>query len=271
MYTVYRRGEKVMSRRNKQPSHRAAQNEDAFVIGRHPVREALKKRDKINKLFVQDGISGRDIDRIVNSAKSKKIVVSYVPKNKLDELSSQQNHQGVVLSTSPIEYASIDELFEVAETKDERPFFVMLDGIEDPHNLGSIIRSADATGVHGIIIPNRRSANLTDTVSKASAGAIEHVKVARVTNLSQTIEELKERGLWIFGTDMNGTDYRQWNTDSPICLVIGNEGKGISRLVKENVDELITIPMTGDVQSLNASVAASLLMYEVYRDWQPLK
>lgn len=243
---------------------------EEFVIGRHPVKEALISNRQINKLFVQDGISGRPIDEIISLAKKNKIVVSFVPKNKLDTLSDNQNHQGVVLSTSPIEYATIDELFAVAEAKDERPFFIMLDGIEDPHNLGSIIRTADVTGVHGIIIPNRRSANLTSTVSKASAGAVEHVKVARVTNLTQTIKELKDRGMWVYGTDMEGTDYRQWNTDSAICLVIGNEGKGMSRLVKENVDQLITIPMSGNVQSLNASVAAGILMFEVYRNWSPL-
>lgn len=244
---------------------------EEFVIGRHPVREALDSDREINKLFVQEGISGHAIDDIINQANRKKIVVSIVPKSKLDTLSDHQNHQGVVLSSSPVEYATIDELFEIAESRNERPFFVMLDGIEDPHNLGSIIRTADATGVHGVIIPNRRSANLTSTVSKSSAGAIEHVKVARVTNLTQTIQELKDRGLWIFGTDMNGTDYREWNTDSPICLIIGNEGKGMSRLVKENVDEMITIPIKGDIQSLNASVAASVLMYEVYRNWHPSK
>ena len=247
------------------------QTTDEFVIGRHPVKEALKSDREINKLFVQEGQGGRPIEEIIQLANKKKIVVSFVPKSKLDTLSDHQNHQGVVLSSSPVEYATIDELFEVAEARDERPFFMMLDGIEDPHNLGSILRTADATGVHGVIIPERRSANLTSTVSKASAGAIEHVKVARVTNLSQTIQELKERGLWIFGTDMNGTDYRDWNTDSPLCLVMGNEGKGISRLVKENVDELITIPMTGNMQSLNASVAAGILMYEVYRDWNPVR
>ncbi len=220
---------------------------------------------------MQEGQGGRPIEEIIQLANKKKIVVSFVPKSKLDTLSDHQNHQGVVLSSSPVEYATIDELFEVAEARDERPFFVMLDGIEDPHNLGSILRTADTTGVHGVIIPERRSANLTSTVSKASAGAIEHVKVARVTNLSQTIQELKERGLWIFGTDMNGTDYRDWNTDTPLCIVMGNEGKGISRLVKENVDELITIPMTGNMQSLNASVAAGILMYEVYRDWNPIR
>ncbi len=258
-----------MSKKRRNQRENEASLHDEFVIGRHPVKEALKSDREINKLFVQEGQSGRPIDEIIQLANKKKIVVNFVPKSKLDTLSDHQNHQGVVLSSSPVEYATIDELFEVAEARDERPFFVMLDGIEDPHNLGSILRTADATGVHGVIIPERRSANLTSTVSKASAGAIEHVKVARVTNLSQTIQELKERGLWIFGTDMNGTDYRDWNTDSAICLVMGNEGKGISRLVKENVDELITIPMTGNMQSLNASVAAGILMYEVYRDWHP--
>lgn len=255
---------------SKDREQQSDQNEE-FVIGRHPVKEALKSDREINKLFIQEGQSGRPIEEIIQLAKKNKIVISNVPKSKLDTLSNNQNHQGVVLSSSPVEYATIDELFEVAEERDERPFFVMLDGLEDPHNLGSILRTADVTGVHGVIIPNRRSANLTSTVSKASAGAIEHVKVARVTNLSQTIQELKDRGLWIFGTDMDGTDYRQWNTDSPICLVIGNEGKGISRLVKDNVDELITIPMAGSTQSLNAGVAAGILMYEVYRDWNPVK
>ena len=254
---------------NKKLEKQNDSNEE-FIIGRHPVKEALNSDREVNKLFVQEGQGGRAIDQIIGLANMKKVVVSYVPKAKLDTLSDHQNHQGVVLSSSPVTYASIDELFEVAEERNERPFFVMLDGIEDPHNLGSIIRTADAAGVHGIIIPNRRSASVTSTVSKASAGAIEYVKVARVTNLSQTIQELKDRGLWVFGTDMNGTDYRQWNTDSPICLVIGNEGKGMSRLVKENVDELITIPMSGNIQSLNASVAASILMFEVYRDWNLL-
>lgn len=244
---------------------------EEFVMGRHPVKEALQSNREINKVFVQEHISGRAIDEIISLAKSNRIVVSFVPKSKLDKLVDYQNHQGVVLSTSPVEYASIDDLFEVAEKRKERPFFIMLDEIEDPHNLGSIIRTADITGVHGVIIPERRSANVSSTVSKASAGAIEHVKVARVTNLNQTIKELKERGLWIFGTDMDGTDYRKWNTDSPVCIVIGNEGKGMSRLVKENVDELITIPMKGNVGSLNASVAASLLMFEVYRNWNPIQ
>ena len=251
--------------------YKTEEQSEEFVMGRHPVKEALQSDREINKLFVQEKIGGRAIDEIVGLANSQKIVISFVPKSKLDSLVDYQNHQGVVLATSPVDYATLDDLFAIAEEKDEAPFFVMLDGIEDPHNLGSIIRTADITGVHGVIIPNRRSANLTSTVSKASAGAVEHVKVARVTNLTQTIKELKERGVWVFGTDMNGTDYRSWNTEGPVCIIIGNEGKGISRLVKENVDELITIPMTGNVGSLNASVAASLLMFEVYRDLHPVK
>lgn len=246
------------------------QNQDELVIGRHPAVEALKSERDINKIFLQEGLSGGKMKEIQKLAKRHKVQVTFVPKNKLDQLSDGANHQGVVVAASPVSYASIDDLFAAAEKKEEQPFFLLLDGIEDPHNLGSIMRTADAIGVHGIIIPKRRAVPLTGTVAKASTGAIEHVPVARVTNLVKTMEELKERGLWIFGTDMDGKDYRQWNVDSPIGLVIGNEGKGLSRLVKENVDETLSIPMTGHVQSLNASVASSLLMYEVYRKRNPL-
>lgn len=246
------------------------QNQDELVIGRHPAVEALKSERDINKVFLQEGLSGGKMKEIQKLAKRHKVQVTFVPKNKLDQLSDGANHQGVVVAASPVSYASIDDLFAAAEKKEEQPFFLLLDGIEDPHNLGSIMRTADAIGVHGIIIPKRRAVPLTGTVAKASTGAIEHVPVARVTNLVKTMEELKERGLWIFGTDMDGKDYRQWNVDSPIGLVIGNEGKGLSRLVKENVDETLSIPMTGHVQSLNASVASSLLMYEVYRKRNPL-
>lgn len=246
------------------------QNQDELVIGRHPAVEALKSERDINKVFLQEGLSGGKMKEIQKLAKRHKVQVTFVPKSKLDQLSDGANHQGVVVAASPVSYASIDDLFAAAEKKEEQPFFLLLDGIEDPHNLGSIMRTADAIGVHGIIIPKRRAVPLTGTVAKASTGAIEHIPVARVTNLVKTMEELKERGLWIFGTDMDGKDYRQWNVDSPIGLVIGNEGKGLSRLVKENVDETLSIPMTGHVQSLNASVASSLLMYEVYRKRNPL-
>lgn len=244
--------------------------QEELVVGRHPAVEVLKSDRDINKVFIQDGSSHGKLKEIFSLAKKKKVQVSMVPKNKLDQLSDGANHQGVVVAASPVSYATIDDLFEIAEKKEEAPFFILLDGIEDPHNLGSILRTADASGVHGVIIPKRRAVGLTGTVAKASTGAIEHVPVVRVTNLVQTMEELKERGLWIFGTDMDGTDYRQWRVDSPIGLVIGNEGKGLSRLVKESVDETLTIPMVGHVQSLNASVASSLLMYEVFRKRNPL-
>ncbi len=261
-------------KRDRQDSVAKEEHDDAsseeMVIGRNPILETLKSDRDVNKLFVQDGLSGNKIADILDEAKKRKVQLSFVPKTKLDTLSDGGNHQGLVLATSPVNYASIDELFEKAKEKNEEPFFILLDGIEDPHNLGSILRTADASGVHGVIIPKRRAVGLTSTVAKASAGAIEHVMVARVTNLSQTIDELKERGLWIFGTDMKGKDYRHWDVSAPVGLVIGNEGKGISRLVKEKVDETLSIPMVGDVQSLNAGVATALLMYEVYRKRHPL-
>lgn len=243
---------------------------DDIVFGRHPAVEVLQSDRDINKVFLQDGLSGSKMNEIHQLAKKLKVQISYVPKSKLDKLVDGKNHQGVVVTASPVEYASLEDLFKVAEDKGEDPFFILLDGVEDPHNLGSILRTADATGVHGVIIPNRRAVGLTSTVSKASTGAIEHVPVARVTNLNQTIAELKDRGFWIFGTDMEGVDYREWNVSGSIGLVIGSEGDGLSRLVKENVDQMLTIPMVGHVQSLNASVASSVLMYEVYRKRNPL-
>ncbi|PRY82361.1 23S rRNA (guanosine2251-2'-O)-methyltransferase [Alkalibacterium olivapovliticus] len=238
---------------------------DEMVYGRNPVIETLRSKRDVNKLFVQDGLSGDKINSVLKEAKKRKVQLSFVPKTKLDNLSDGGNHQGVVLAASPVNYASIGDLFTKAEEKGEQPFFLLLDGIEDPHNLGSIIRTADASGAHGVIIPKRRAVGLTSTVAKSSAGAIEHVLVARVTNMASTIDELKDRGLWIFGTDMKGKDYRHWDVSSPVGLVIGSEGKGMSRLVKDKVDETLSIPMVGDTQSLNASVASGLLMYEVYR------
>lgn len=245
------------------------QSQDELVIGHHPAIEVLKSDRDSNKIFVQDGLSSGKLKELYRLARKKKIQTTVVPKSKLDQLSDGGNHQGVVVAVSPVPYAAIEDLFDSAKAKNEEPFFLLLDGIEDPHNLGSIMRTADAIGVHGIIIPKRRAVGLTSTVAKASAGAIEHVPVVRVTNLVSTIEELKEQGLWIFGTDVDGKDYREWDAAAPIGLVIGNEGKGLSRLVKENVDEILSIPMTGNVQSLNASVASGLLMYEVFRKRNP--
>ncbi|ALV22305.1 MAG: 23S rRNA (guanosine(2251)-2'-O)-methyltransferase RlmB [Carnobacterium sp.] len=241
------------------------EEERDLVAGRLPAIEVLKSERDINKIFIQEGLSGSKMNEIQQLAKKRSVQVSFVPKAKLDQLVDGVNHQGVVIAAAAFQYATIDDLFAAAAAKGEEPFFIILDGVEDPHNLGSIMRTADASGAHGMIIPKRRAVGLTATVAKASTGAIEHVPVARVTNLTQTINELKERGVWLYGTDMEGQDYRQWETNLPIGLVIGNEGKGISRLVKEQMDGMVTIPMTGHVQSLNASVAASLLMYEVFR------
>lgn len=216
----------------------------------------------INKVFIQAGLKADALNEIIKLAKKQNLIISQVPKSKLDLLADRQNHQGVVLAVAAYEYAELDDLFAAAKAKDEAPFFLILDGIEDPHNLGSIMRTADAAGVHGIIIPKRRAVQLTATVAKTSTGAIEYVPVVRVTNLAQTIAELKERGLWVFGTDMAGQDYRTWDAKGPTALVIGNEGKGISPLIKKACDGMLTIPMVGHVQSLNASVAASLLIYQ---------
>ena len=237
-----------------------------FVFGRHAVVEALQTPDRVNRVFIQEGTSGRDAAKVIDLAREKRIQVQTVPKTKIEDLVGNAVHQGLVASIAAYEYADLEDVFQKAEEKGEDPFIVILDGVEDPHNLGSILRTADATGVHGIIIPKRRSASLTATVAKASTGAIEHVPVVRVTNLTQTIEQLKARGVWVFGTDMNGTDYRKWNTKGPLAIVMGNEGKGVSRIVKESVDEMVTIPMVGHVQSLNASVASALMMYEVFRN-----
>ena len=186
------------------------------------------------------------------------------PKQKLDLMSDHGNHQGVLLAMTPYAYATLDDLFKHAADKGEDPFFLLLDNLEDPHNLGSILRTADASGVHGIIIPKHRAVGLTSAVAKVSTGAIEYVPVARVTNLAQTIKILKDRGMWIFGTAMDGQDYRQWDAKGSTAIVIGNEGKGISPGIAKLMDATIAIPMVGHVQSLNASVAAGILMYQAF-------
>lgn len=260
------RGEKRQRPAREHVEHAEVQEVVDFVFGRHAVVEALQTPDRVNRVFIQEGTSGRDAAKVIELAREKGIQVQTVPKTKIEDLVGNAVHQGLVASIAAYEYADLEDVFKKAEEQGEDPFIVILDGVEDPHNLGSILRTADATGVHGIIIPKRRSASLTATVAKASTGAIEHVPVVRVTNLTQTIEQLKARGVWVFGTDMNGTDYRKWNTSGPLAIVMGNEGKGVSRIVKESVDEMVTIPMVGHVQSLNASVASALMMYEVFRN-----
>ncbi|MFD2657905.1 23S rRNA (guanosine(2251)-2'-O)-methyltransferase RlmB [Gracilibacillus thailandensis] len=236
-----------------------------WIIGKNTVIEALESERSIQKLYLTENLNASLANKLQGLAKAKNAPVQRVPKKKLDQM-VEGNHQGIAALVAAYDYASLDQLFEVAEKRDEPPFFLILDEIEDPHNLGSILRSADATGVHGVIIPKRRAVGLTATVAKTSVGAIEHIPVVRVTNIAQTIEELKSRNVWIVGTEAEATeDYRELDGQLPVALVIGNEGKGISRLVKKNCDWTVSLPMIGSVSSLNASVAASLLMYEVFR------
>lgn len=237
-----------------------------LIAGKNPVLEALKGDHTINKIWIAEGSQKGQMSQVISLSKKKKVQVQFVPKKKLDQMTDTDNHQGVAAQIAAYEYQDIQVLFDKAAKKGESPFFLLLDELEDPHNLGSILRTADAAGAHGVIIPKRRSVGLTSTVAKSSAGAIEHVPVARVTNLARTMEELKKQGLWFIGTDARGeSDYREVDVNMPLCLVIGSEGKGMSRLVKEKCDFLVNIPLAGKVTSLNASVAASLLMYEVLR------
>jgi 23S rRNA (guanosine2251-2'-O)-methyltransferase len=243
---------------------------EEYIAGKNPVIEALKSSRDINKILIAEGSQRGQMQQVVKLSKEANVIVQFVPKKKLDQL-YEGNHQGVVAQVAAYEYAELDDLFAAAEKKSEAPFFLLLDEIEDPHNLGSIMRTADATGAHGIIIPKRRAVGLTATVAKSSTGAIEHVPVVRVTNMSRTIEELKERGVWIAGTDASAKeDYRAFDGSIPLGLVIGSEGKGMGRVIREKCDFLLSLPMAGHVTSLNASVAAALLMYEVYRKRYPL-
>ncbi|MBU7594045.1 23S rRNA (guanosine(2251)-2'-O)-methyltransferase RlmB [Metabacillus halosaccharovorans] len=241
-----------------------------FIIGRNPVIEVLKSSRDINKIWVAENSLKGQAQQITKLAKERGITINFVPKKKIDQM-VEGNHQGVIAQVAAYEYVHVDDILNVAKQRGELPFLLLLDEIEDPHNLGSIMRTADAVGAHGIVIPKRRAVGLTATVAKSSTGAIEHIPVARVTNMARTIDELKEKGVWIVGTDAKGADdYRNLDGKMSLALIIGSEGKGIGRLIKEKCDFLIKMPMVGHVTSLNASVAASLLMYEVYRKRFPL-
>lgn len=232
-----------------------------MAYGVHAVTEILKS-GKVNKLFLQEDGKGQTFEALKTLAQEKNVPVKWVPKAKLDLMTDKATHQGVVAGISPYEYLTLTELMD--QTKTESPFYVILDSLEDPHNFGSILRTADATGVDGIIIPKHRAVGVTSTVVKTSTGAVEYVPIARVTNLMQAVKTLKDAGFWIFGTDMEGTSYEKWQATGKIALIIGNEGHGVSASLKKEVDEMLTIPMTGHVQSLNASVAAALLMYGAF-------
>ena len=235
------------------------------IEGRNAVIEAYRSGKPIDKLFILDGCQDGPMMTIKREAKKHDTLVKYVTKERLDQLSETGKHQGVIAYAAAYEYAEVDDILETAKKKGEPPFIFLLDNIEDPHNLGAIIRTANLAGAHGVIIPKRRAVGLTSTVAKTSAGALNYTPVAKVTNISATIEELKERGLWFVCADMGGESMYRLDLKGPIGLVIGNEGEGVSRLVREKCDFIASIPMKGDIDSLNASVAAGVLAYEIVR------
>jgi 23S rRNA (guanosine2251-2'-O)-methyltransferase len=244
---------------------RKEQENTHFLEGRNAVLEAFRAGKTVDKLYIQDGLRDGAISSILRDAQKRGTLINFVSKGKLDQMSETGKHQGVIAICSAYEYAELEEIFALAEKKGEPPFVFILDEIEDPHNLGAIIRTANLCGAHGVIIPKRRAVGLTATVGKASAGAVNYTPVVKVTNISKTIEELKERGLWFACADMGGEIMYNCNLTGPIGLVIGNEGSGVSRLVKEKCDYVVSIPMKGDIDSLNASVAAGVLAYEIVR------
>lgn len=239
--------------------------EELTIEGRNTVLEAFRAGKTIDRLFVQDGCKDGPIQSILREAKKGDTLISFVKKQRLDQMSETGRHQGVLAYVAAYEYAEIEDMFALAEEKGEPPFLVILDGILDPHNLGAIIRTANLAGAHGILIPKRRAVGLTATVAKASAGAIHYVPVAKVTNIGATISQLKERGLWFVCADMGGELMYKLDLKGPIGLVIGGEGEGVGRLVKEKCDMTAAIPMKGDIDSLNASVAMGVLAYEIVR------
>ena len=235
------------------------------VEGRNAVLELLESGRDINKILVANGEKHGSIHKILAIAKERKIIVTEMERNKLNQIAQTPNNQGVIAIVPPYDYCEVEDILEEAKRKDEMPFILILDGIEDPHNLGSIIRTAETAGVHGIIIPKRRAASVNSTVSKVSAGAVEYMKIARVNNINETIRYLKEQDVWICGTDMDtNTIYTKQDYKMPIAIVIGSEGFGISRLVRESCDYVVNIPMVGKVNSLNASVAAGVLIYKIF-------
>ncbi len=236
------------------------------IEGRNAVLELLETGKDINKIFIANGEKHGSINKIISIAKERKIVIVEVDRAKLNQMAMSDNHQGVIAIVPPFDYCEVEDILEEANKKQENPFILILDGIEDPHNLGSVIRTAETAGVHGIIIPKRRAATVNSTVYKVSAGAVEHMKIARVNNLNETIKYLKDNDIWVCGTDMDAKNY-YYNEkfDGPIAIVIGSEGFGMSRLVKENCDFLVKIPMKGKITSLNASVSAGIVMYEVVK------
>lgn len=239
---------------------------DEMVVGRNSVTEALRRGRAINKLLVQEGIKGGSIGEIVNLAKCQGILVEFVKIEKLNQMSQGLRHQGVIALGAPVPFYELEEVLEIAYSKKQEPFLLLLDELQDPQNVGALIRTANAAGTHGILMPQRRSCPLNAVVAKISAGAVEYVPIVKIGNITQTIKELKKKGFWVVGADMEGmVNYFQGNLTGPIVLVIGAEGKGLGRLVRENCDLLVRIPMNGEVSSLNASAAGAILLYEIVR------
>lgn len=248
---------------------RTEEKEESFsdqIEGRNSVLELLESGKDINKIFIEKGEKHGSINKIIGIAKDRKIVIVEVDRNKLNQMAQTENPQGVIAIVPPFNYCEVDDILNEAKSKNEAPFILILDGIEDPHNLGAIIRTAETAGVHGIIIPKRRACSVNSTVYKVASGAVEHVKIARVNNLNDEIKYLKSKDVWIYGTAIEATKYYyEENLKGAVALVIGNEGEGISRLVRENCDILLKIPMKGHITSLNASVSAGIVMYEVVK------
>ena len=236
------------------------------IEGRNSVLELLESEKDINKIFITRGERHGSINKIIAIAKQRKIIIVEKDKRQMEQMAQTQNYQGVIAMVPPFEYCEVEDILDLAKQRKEDAFILILDGIEDPHNLGSIIRTAETAGVHGIIIPKRRAATVNSTVNKVSAGAVEYMKIARVTNISNTIEELKKEGVWICGTDINtNTFYNQQDLKGPLAIVIGNEGTGMSEKVKKNCDFLVKIPMKGKITSLNASVSTGIILYEAVK------
>lgn len=252
-----------MDREYNRPARRDGQ--ENMIIGRNAVLEALKAGTRVDTLFISAGEKSGSIGKIIALAREQKVLIKEVNTKKLDFMCGHSRHQGVIAMAAAYQYAELEDLFRIAQDREEPLFVVICDEIEDPHNLGAIIRTADAAGAHGVIVPARRSAPLSFTVNKASAGALNHVPVVRVTNLVQAIEELRSRGVFLYGADMGGTDYTQVDFGGAVGLIVGSEGSGIGRLVREKCDFIVSLPMKGKISSLNASVAAGILMYEVSR------
>ncbi len=236
-----------------------------LLVGRNAVSEALRSQRSLNKLLVQDGAHGGSLAELLALAKAKAVPVEFVKAERLDKLAPGMRHQGVLALAAPIAFQTLDDVFAKAAAKGEPPFLLLLDELQDPQNVGALIRTADAAGVHGVLMPRRRSCPLNAVVAKISAGAVEYVPVVQIGNIAQAMEELKERGCWVVGADMDGVDFYAANMTGPIVLVIGAEGKGLGRLVKQKCDDIVSLPMHGGVNSLNASNAGAILMYEVVR------